>query len=126
MLPLIEVQRESITKAREARQKSEQGKNRGRMDVATDIVICCQKASTKSRILVEANVNSVVATRMISRLIATGMLDSVREEGTLFYISTQKGIEFARNYLQLFSLLFPDLPCSSKNDNANRLHGLIF
>ncbi len=100
-------------------------RNRGRLDVVADIVHCCERASSKSRIMMVANVNSLAATKIITQLIETGLLDSVHERNTVHYMATPRGTEFVRKYRDLVSLLSSQL-IPSKASNGNRLDSLIF
>lgn len=108
---------------KEVAPRSSQAKNRGRLDVIADILSCCQPASSKSHIMISANINSIVATRVISKLTKTGLLDSVRKDDMVTYMATPKGTEFITKYLELQGLVSPDLVPETKI--ANRLLGLI-
>ncbi len=100
-------------------------RNRGRIDVVAEIVHCCERPSSKSRIMMVANVNSVAATKIIVQLVETGLLDSVHESNSVHYMATPKGVEFVRKYWDLVSLLSAQL-IPSKASNGNRLESLIF
>jgi predicted transcriptional regulator len=102
-------------------------KNRGRIDVMADVLNCCRSPSSKSHIMLFANVNSIVSTRMIEALAETGLLDSVHEEGSVVYLATTKGMGFVAKYLDLQQLISPELlPAESKMNNPNRLNSLNF
>ncbi len=101
-------------------------KNRGRIDVIADVLNCCRSTSSKSHIMLFANINSIVATRMIVRLSETGLLDSVRDESGVVYLATSKGTGFVRRYLELQALISPELVPETKTNNPNRLNGLTF
>ena len=125
MLPLEQVERE-VKKTRQLPIENKQtAKNRGRIDVVAEIVNCCKRTSSKSHIMMVANVNSVVATKMISQLVQTGLLDSIHEDNTVHYLATPRGVEFVRKYWELVSVLSPEL-IPSKASNGNRLESLIF
>ena len=47
-----------------------------------DVLNCCRSHSSKSHIMLFANVNSIVATRMIEKLTETGLLDSSTTRAT--------------------------------------------
>ncbi len=107
--------------------KPSHAKNRGRIDVMADVLNCCRSPSSKSHIMLFANVNSIVATRMIEGLTETGLLDSVHEEGSVVYLATPKGTGFVAKYLELQRLISPELvPVESKMNNPNRLNSLNF
>ncbi len=101
-------------------------KNRGRIDVIADMLNCCRSASSKSHIMLFANVNSIVATRMIAKLGETGLLDSVHEEDGTVYLATSKGTGFVKRYLELQALISPELVPETKTNNPNRLNSLTF
>jgi predicted transcriptional regulator len=132
---------QSIQHAREANAQAQQGltqaqapaaklphaKNRGRIDVMADVLNCCRSPSSKSHVMLFANVNSIVATRMIEGLTDTGLLDSVHEDGNVVYLATPKGTGFVAKYLELQRLISPELvPVESKMNNPNRLNSLNF
>ncbi len=73
-----------------------------------------------------ANLNSLVATRMIQKLSETGLLDSVHEESGVVYLATSKGMGFVRRYLELQALISPELVPDTKTNNPNRDKGLTF
>jgi predicted transcriptional regulator len=107
--------------------KPAHAKNRGRIDVMADVLNCCRSPSNKSHVMLFANVNSIVATRMIQGLTETGLLDSVHGEDNIVYLATQKGGVFVAKYLELQRLISPGLvPIESKMNNPNRLNGLNF
>jgi predicted transcriptional regulator len=102
-------------------------KNRGRMDVMADVLDCCRSRSSKSHIMLRANLNSIVATRMVESLTETGLIDSVHDEGTVVYLATPKGAGFIAKYVELQLLISPGLvPAESKMNNPNRLNSLNF
>jgi predicted transcriptional regulator len=133
---------QSFQHARQAQAESQQGivaeaqrqpvkpshaKNRGRIDVMADVLNCCRSPSSKSHIMLFANVNSVVATRMIEKLTETGLLDSVHEDGSVVYLATPKGTGFVAKYIDLQRLISPELvPIESKVNSPNRLNSLNF
>ncbi len=107
--------------------KPSHAKNRGRLDVMADILNCCRSPSSKSHIMLFANVNSIVATRMIEKLTETGLLDSVHEEDSVEYLATPKGTGFVVKYIELQRLISPELvPVESKVNSPNRLNSLNF
>ncbi len=73
-----------------------------------------------------ANLNSIVATRMIGKLSETGLLDSVHEESVVVYLATSKGTRFVKRYLELQALISPELVPETKTNDPNRLNGLTF
>jgi predicted transcriptional regulator len=107
--------------------KQPPAKNRGRLDVMADVLTCCRSSSSKSHIMLNANVNSIVATRMIEKLSETGLLDSVHGEESIVYLATSKGAGFVTKYVELLQLISSELvPIESKTNNPNRLNGLNF
>jgi len=92
-----------------------------------DVLNCCRSPSSKSHIMLFANVNSIVATRMIEKLTETALLDSVHEDGNVFYLATPKGTGFVAKYIELQHLISPELvPIESKVNSPNRLNSLNF
>jgi predicted transcriptional regulator len=113
--------------AETASPKQPPAKNRGRLDVMADVLSCCRSSSSKSHIMLYANVNSIVATRMIHKLSETGLLDSVHDEESVVYLATSKGASFVKTYVELLQLISSELvPIESKTNNPNRLNGLNF
>jgi predicted transcriptional regulator len=107
--------------------KPSHAKNRGRIDVMADVLNCCRSSSSKSHIMLFANLNSIVATRMIEKMSETGLLDSVHEESAVLYLATPKGVGFLNKYLELQTMISPELvPEESKTNNPNRLNCLNF
>jgi predicted transcriptional regulator len=128
---------QSSQQAREVRLGAQEGvksapkpshaKNRGRIDVMADVLNCCRSPASKSHIMLFANVNSIVATRMIENLTQTGLLDSIHEEDSIVYVATPKGAGFVQKYIELAHLISPELmPAESKTNNPNRLNSLNF
>jgi predicted transcriptional regulator len=101
-------------------------KNRGRIDVIADVLNCCRSLSTKSHLMLFANVNSIVATRMIAKLSESGLLDSVRTDDSVAYLATSKGVAFVAKYLELQRMISPELVPDTKTCSASRLNGLTF
>ena len=102
-------------------------KNRGRIDVMADLLNCCRSRSNKSHMMLSANVNSVVATRMIMSLTETGLLDSVHEDNGVFYLATPRGVGFIAKYVELQREISPEMvPVESKTNNPNRLNSRNF
>jgi predicted transcriptional regulator len=92
-----------------------------------DVLNCCRSASSKSHIMLFANVNSIVATKLIEKLTETGLLDSVHEEDSVVYLATPKGAGFVAKYIELQRLISPELvPIESKVNSPNRLNSLNF
>jgi predicted transcriptional regulator len=94
-----------------------QAKNRGRLDTVAEIVKSCFGGANKSRIMLTANVNSVVATEMINSLMDSGLLSPRKEEGqSVTYHATQEGLEFVNRYSSLVSMLRPGIVAPSRID----------
>ena len=107
--------------------KQSHAKNRGRIDVMADILNCSRSPSSKSHIMLFANVNSVVTTRMIEKLTETGLLDSVHEDDRVVYLATPKGSDFVAKYIDIQRMISPELvPIESKVNSPNRLNSLSF
>jgi predicted transcriptional regulator len=107
--------------------KPSHAKNRGRIDVMADVLNCCRSPSSKSHIMLFANVNSIVATRMIEKLTETGLLDSVHDESNVVFLATPKGTGFVAKYIELQHMISPELvPLESKVNSPNRLNSLNF
>ncbi len=127
---------QSFQQARQAQHETQSGlastvkaqsqapaKNRGRIDVLADILNCCRSPANKSHVMLHANVNSIVATRMIEKLTETGLLDSVHDDGNVVYLATSKGAGFISKYIELQRLISPDLvPVEAKTHNPNRIN----
>jgi predicted transcriptional regulator len=112
---------------RRASVKPSHAKNRGRIDVMADVLNCCRSPSSKSHIMLFANVNSIVATRMVEALTQTGLLDSVHDEQNVVYLATTKGTGFVAKYIELQRMISPELvPAESKVNSPNRLNSLNF
>jgi predicted transcriptional regulator len=118
----------ATTEAAEQRPtKPSHAKNRGRIDVMADVLNCCRSHSSKSHIMLFANVNSIVATRMIEKLTETGLLDSVHDEGNIVFLATPKWTGFVAKYIELQGMISPELvPIESKVNSPNRLNSLNF
>lgn len=115
-------QAEAVPRAIGAGPKPTHAKNRGRIDVMADVLNCCRSPANKSHIMLFANVNSIVATRMIEKLTETGLLDSVHEDGSVVFLATPKGSGFVSRYLELQRMISPELvPMESKTNNPDRL-----
>ncbi len=125
MLPLQQAERRVGKGIPPTSDNVQVARNRGRIDVVAEIVHCCERSSSKSRIMMVANVNSVIATKIIVQLVETGLLDSVHERNSVHYMATPKGVDFVRKYWDLVSLLSAQL-IPSKASNGNRLESLIF
>ena len=82
-------------------------KNRGRLDTVAEIVGACNGGANKSRIMLVANVNSVVATEMLNKLVHSGLIICNREENSVVYKTTQEGFGFIGKYAELVSMLCP-------------------
>jgi predicted transcriptional regulator len=107
--------------------KPSHAKNRGRIDVMADVLNCCRSPSSKSHIMLFANVNSIVATRMIEKLTETGLLDSVHDDSNVVFLATPKGTGFVAKYIDLQRMISPELvPIESKLNSPNRLNSLNF
>jgi len=114
---------EQALREMEVAPRGSQAKNRGRMDVIADILSCCQPACSKSHIMLSANINSIVATRIIGNLAKTGLLESARKDDILTYMTTPKGLEFITKYIELQGLVSPDLVPETRTKVSDRLFG---
>ena len=109
---------------REPRQETisvrSQAKNRGRLDTVAEIVNSCTGGANKSRIMLTANVNSVVATELIGKLVSSGLLVSKSAGNSVIYCSTGEGLDFVRKYSELVSMLCPGTIPRSRVLDADR------
>lgn len=81
-------------------------KNRGRLDVVAEVLNACSRPASKNAILIRANVNSVTATYLLTRLIDSRLIDTVvDEEDRVTYISTKQGVAFIDAYKTLSTML---------------------
>lgn len=103
-------------------------KNRGRLDTVAEIVNSCTGGANKSRIMLTANVNSIVATELINKLVTSGLLIPRKEEegNSVAYHSTREGLDFVRKYSDLISMLPPGmLPPTRINDVSRNVNAWI-
>lgn len=106
---------------------SQSAKNRGRLDVAAEIVMSCNGGASKSKIMLMANVNSIMATQLIEKLVASGLIRfSKEDERTVLYRPTQEGTRFVQKYADLTSTLCPGLvPLSKFSDPSKAVESWI-
>ncbi len=96
-------------------------KNRGRLDTVAEILDSCIGGANKSRIMLKANVNSVVVTLLLERLVSSGLVVPSREDGHFVkYHPTQDGLQFVRKYSELISMLCPELMPPIRLNEPNR------
>ncbi|MDV3244918.1 MAG: winged helix-turn-helix domain-containing protein [Nitrososphaerales archaeon] len=94
-------------------------KNRGRLDTVAEIVNSCNGGANKSRIMLLANINSVVATELLGKIVASGLVTARREDGaSVMYYPTQEGLQFVRRYGDLVSMLCPGMMPPTKLGDA--------
>jgi len=73
-----------------------------------------------------ANINSVVATELLEKLVYSGMLVLKRLENSITYYPTQEGIQFVRRYSDLVSMLLPGmLPVTRLSGPSRGIHAWI-
>jgi len=92
-------------------------KNRGRIGMVVDVLRTCQRGVHKSRLMLRANLNSVVATYLLSQLMAKRLVNESEEEGKALYQTTPLGNEFLKRYWELSSMLTEGLLPTSANDD---------
>jgi predicted transcriptional regulator len=97
-------------------------KNRGRLDTVAEIVNSCVGGANKSRIMLTANVNSVVATELINKLITSRLLVPRKADdgNSMMYYPTQEGLDFVRKYSDLTSMLLPGMVPPTRISDAGR------
>jgi predicted transcriptional regulator len=84
-------------------------KNRGWLDTVEEIVNGCTGGVNKSRVMLVANINSVVATEMLEKLVASGLVYSRRDGNSIVYNATREGLDFVNKYSELVSMLCPGM-----------------
>lgn len=120
-MPMLSEQETVRSEPRQAPASRVSAKNRGRLDTVAEIVNSCAGGANKSRIMLMANVNSVVATELISKLVTSGLLDPRREDGSsIMYYSTRDGFDFVRKYSDLTSMLCPGMVPPTRINDPNR------
>jgi len=82
-------------------------KNRGRLDTVAEIVNSCNGGANKSRVMLAANINSIMATELLERLATSGLVCSKKEGNSVVYRATQDGLDFVNKYSELVSMLCP-------------------
>lgn len=95
-------------------------KNRGRLDTVAEIVNSCAGGSNKSRIMLVANINSVVATEMLEKLQASGLVSARKDGNSVTYSATKEGMDFVDRYSNLVSMLCPGLVPQTRVSEPNR------
>jgi predicted transcriptional regulator len=64
-----------------------------------------------------ANVNSVVATELLNKLVTSGLITCAREENMMMYKTTREGFGFITRYADLVSMLCPGtVPATRLNE----------
>lgn len=110
-----------VTQPRRVSATRSSAKNRGRLDTAAEIVESCVGGANKSRVMLVANINSIVAGEMLGKLVASGLI-LAREEGiSLVYSTTREGLDFVSRYSNLVSMLCPGLVPRTRLNDFNRL-----
>jgi len=95
-------------------------KNRGRLDTVAEIVNSCAGGANKSRIMLVANINSVVATEMLEKLQASGLVSAKKDGNSVTYSATKEGVDFVDKYSNLVSMLCPGLVPQTRVSEPNR------
>jgi predicted transcriptional regulator len=101
------VQTEEASETRSTSKARSQAKNRGRLDTVAEIVNACNGGANKSRVMLVANVNSVVATELLNRLVNSGLISCTKEDNGVIYRATEAGFGFVNKYSDLVSMLCP-------------------
>ncbi len=96
-------------------------KNRGRLDTVAEIVNACSGGANKSRVMLVANVNSVVATELLNKLIDSGLVACIKEEGSVTFRATPEGISFVNRYTDLISMLSPGTVAQTRLRDLTRV-----
>lgn len=84
-------------------------KNRGRLDTVAEIVNACSGGANKSRVMLVANVNSLVATELLNKLETSGLVSCTKEGNSVVYHTTEDGMKFVNKYSDLVSMLCPGM-----------------
>ena len=85
-----------------------------------EVLAACNKGgANKSRIMLRANINSLVATNLLTALAECGLIERGRDEsGTTRYLCTRRGNDFVNKYLELTSMLCQMLRPPSSSPHA--------
>jgi len=99
-------------------------KNRGRIDMIVDVLQACNPGMVKSHVMLRANLNSIVATYLLSHLMSRKLIRTNVEDGSTFYYTTVLGLDFLRKYGELSSILADEPNQGRLNDLGAA--GMIF
>ncbi len=72
-------------------------KNRGKLDIAQDMLTIASNKARKTRIMYQANLNCVQVEKYMKVLLNEGLLARDSDDGS-YYLTTRKGHEFLRLY----------------------------
>lgn len=118
MLPSYEVEESEEAQQRSVSGQRSLSKNRSRLDTVADILRSCAAGANKSRVMLVANINSVVATEMLNKLLVSGLVLAQEEDNTVVYSATRGGLDFVDAYSRLVSMLCPGLVPRARLDEA--------
>jgi predicted transcriptional regulator len=105
---------------RQVSQTKTSAKNRGRLDTVAEIVNSCAGGANKSRIMLVANINSVVATEMLEKLQASALVSAKKDGNSVIYSATEEGMNFVDRYSNLVSMLCPGLVPQTRVNELSR------
>lgn len=78
-------------------------KRRTNDKIASDILKICINGASKTRIVYQANLNSLSAKPHIEHLINNGLMEAIPMGGKIIYKTTSKGAELTRVFNQFHS-----------------------
>ena len=73
--------------------------------IASQILKVCVNGASKTRIVYQANLNSVSAKPYLDNLINNGFMEVVPEGSRIIYKTTQKGLELKNKFKQFHSVM---------------------
>lgn len=111
------INKDSVKIAVKTRQR-----NRGRLDIITDIIRACREGCTKSGIMLRANLNTLTASEMLETLTQCKLIVPLKEEKNIVFFPTSRGIEFLKAYETLLSFLGECL--NPRESSSTYVHGI--
>ena len=72
---------------------------RNDLDICADILQVAKAGAKKTQIVYQANLNFKIVKKYLTRLIETGMLDTVEDKR--LYTTTNRGMDFLEQYNEL-------------------------
>ena len=77
------------------------GLKRGRLEIKAEILCCCSKERTKTRIMYNVNLNYAQLKKQLKSLTANGLLEVNKN----MYTTTEKGYRFIELFVELNGIL---------------------